>query len=122
MLFSLMAEFTKWIHIFMILFVLGGHILLPVRYLKYYIIFVILILLDWNDADGMCCLTKVENYFRTGKWESLSPLEGGPEFFRPLVNRIFHLNLTILEADRLNNFIFISCLLVAFLRYQNFNT
>jgi hypothetical protein len=113
---KMLAEFTKWIHICMILFVLLGHVLLPVAYLKYYIILVILILLDWNDADGMCTLTKVEHYFRTGNWVSQSPLEGGPEFFRPLVNRVFHMNLNRTQADRLNNFIFIACLLIAVLR------
>ena len=115
----LAAELTKWIHIFMILFVLVGHSALPLRYLKYYIIFVILILLDWNDTDGMCCLTKVEHYFRTGNFVSRSPLEGGPEFFRPLVNRTFGITLTRTEADRLNNFMFISCLLIAFLRFSS---
>lgn len=115
----LAAELTKAIHIFMIFFVLVGHTALPLRYLKYYIIFVILILLDWNDTDGMCCLTKVEHYFRTGNWVSQSPLEGGPEFFRPLVNSMFKLDLTRTQADRLNNFIFILCLLIANLRFLN---
>ncbi len=115
-MFSLLADITKWIHIFMILFVLLGHSLVPVKYLKYYIFFVLFILLDWNDVDGMCVLTKLENYFRTGNWVSLSPLEGGPEFFRPLMNRIFSLNLTRTEADRLNNFMFITCIIIAFSR------
>jgi hypothetical protein len=110
------ADITKWIHIFMILFVLVGHSVSPVKYLKYYIFFVLFILLDWNDIDGMCILTKLENYFRTGKWVSLSPLEGGPEFFRPLINGIFSLNLNRTEADRLNNFMFVLCIIIAFYR------
>ena len=110
------ATMIKWIHILLILFVLLGQLVLQRKYLKYYIIFVILILLDWNDLDGMCVLTRIEHYFRTGQWESKSPVEGGPEFFRPLVNQTFNLKLNRTEADRLNNFLFISCLLIAVIR------
>ena len=65
----------------------------------------------------MCILTRLENYFRSGDWTAKAPIEGGPEFFRPLINHITGLNLGRLEADRLNNTIFIVCWLIGFLRY-----
>lgn len=93
---------------------------LPKKYLPYYILFVFLIFLDWNDLDGMCILTKIEHYFRSGKWESTSPVEGGPEFFRPILQQ-FNISLTRTEADRLNNFIFLLCWGTAFIRYAWFS-
>lgn len=72
--------------------------------------------MDWNDFDGMCILTKIEHYFRTGEWTSKSPLEGGPEFFRPILLR-FGFNVTRSDADRLNNFIFLMFLGITFMRY-----
>jgi hypothetical protein len=114
---NIAADITKLIHGLLVLFVLLGQLILPRAYLKYYIVLVLLILLDWNDYDGMCVLTKLEHYFRTGEWSNKSPVEGGPEFFRPLINRLFNLNLNRTEADRINNFLFITCLLIAVLRY-----
>ena len=73
-------------------------------------------MLDWNDFDGQCTLTKLEYYFKTGKWSYKSPVEGGPEFFRPLINKLFNLKLSRIEGDRLNNFVFIMCWLIAYLR------
>jgi hypothetical protein len=72
--------------------------------------------MDWNDLDGMCILTKVEHYFRSSEWVSTAPVEGGPEFFRPILQRL-GISLTRAEADRLNNFVFLFCWLIAFVRY-----
>jgi len=104
---ELIADIIRIIHYLVVFFVLTAHSILPTEYIKYYLIFVILIFLDWNDLDGQCILTRFEFYFRTGKWNQGSPIEGGPEFFRPLVNKMFNLKLNRVEADRLNNFIFI---------------
>ena len=117
MISPIIADIINLLHIAMFVFVILGCFLLPKKYLFYYLIFIMLIFLDWNDLDGICILTRLENYFRTGKWESKSPIEGGPEFFRPLFNKIIGLNLGRLEADRLNNTIFIVCWLIGFLRY-----
>lgn len=114
-----LANVIKLIHILMFLYVLFGCFLLPKKYLFHYLIFIILIFLDWNDFDGMCILTRLENYFRYDIWQSKSPIEGGPEFFRPLFNNLTGLNLNSFEADRLNNFIFIICWLIGFLRYTS---
>ncbi len=111
----ILADIIRFLHYLMFIIVLGGPFL-PKKYIPYYILFVFIIFLDWNDFDGMCTLTKLENYFRYGKWSSNSPIEGGPEFFRPIVNFLGY-NLTRIEADRLNNFIFLLCCITAFIRY-----
>lgn len=112
----LLADLIKYIHIFLVFFVFVGHSIVPIKYLKYYLIFVIFIFLDWNDYDGMCIFTKLEHYFRYDEWISKPPVEGGPEFFRPLINNFFNLNLSTNEADRLNNFLFIISWAIGFIR------
>jgi hypothetical protein len=113
---KILANITRIIHYLVILCVLIGHSIIHVKYLKYYLLFIIFIFLDWNDYDGQCILTKLEYYFLTGNVSTKTPLENGPEFFRPIVNKIFNLNLTRYEGNRLNNFIFLICWLIGFLR------
>ena len=115
-LMNIIANIIRLIHYLLMVFIFTGHILLPIEYIKYYLLLIVFIFLDWNDLDGQCILTRLEYYFETGHWEQKSPIEGGPEFFRPLVNKIFNLKLNRVEADRLNNFIFILCWLSGFIR------
>ena len=113
------ADLIKIIHTVLVLYILTGHYFTPIKYLKYYLLLVIFIFLDWNDFDGMCILTKLEHYFRTGVLTNKAPLQDGPEFFRPLIKNLFNLNLTSIEADRLNNFVFMFCFLLGFYRLIN---
>lgn len=115
-----LADSVKYIHILLILFVFIGPFSVPRKYLHYYIILVIVIFLDWNDLDGQCILTRVEFWLRTNQWYNQgSPIEGGPEFFRHLYINLTGRDISTLNADRLNNFLFMLCLLVAFLRYTH---
>jgi len=112
------ANIISYIHLLLMFYVFTGFIITPIKYLKYYIFMLILIFLDWNDSDGQCILTGLEHRFRTGKCNKKSArYENAPEFFRPLINKLFNLNLSRDESDRLNNFIFMLCLLFAFIRY-----
>ena len=115
---ELFADIIYYIHLFLVLFILVGFIILPSKWLIYYIILGLLILIDWNDLDGMCILTKVEHYFRTGEWVALSSdQEGAPEFFRPFLKRILGIEMERRKAKKLNNFVFLSLILIAFIRY-----
>jgi len=115
-----LADIVKYIHIILILFILIGPFILPKKKLYYYIILSILIFLDWNDLDGQCILTKIEYWLRYNKWYNQgSPIEGGPEFFRHLYIKLTGKEISTLNADRLNNFLFMICLLIAFVRYNN---
>jgi hypothetical protein len=108
------ADIIKYIHIFLIIYVYTGWLITPVKYLHYYIFLIIFIFLDWNDLDGQCILTRLEFYFRTGDW---TPQET-PEFFRPIINKMFGLKLIKEEGNRLNYFSFTLCLLLGFFRFQ----
>jgi hypothetical protein len=112
----MIADIIRGIHMGMFVVVMAGPFVLPARYLPAYLLFVWLIFMDWNDTDGMCILTKLEHYFRTGEWVDRSPVEGGPEFFRPLLST-FGMELTRVEADRLNNFVFLLFWGVGLVRY-----
>ena len=111
-----LADIVRWLHLFIVLFVFVGPFILSHKYLPHYLLLILIIFIDWNDLDGMCILTKLEHYLRTGEWVSTSPTEGGPEFFRPIL-RYFGIHLTRTEADRLNNFLFLICWGIAFIRY-----
>jgi hypothetical protein len=132
----IIADTIHYLNIVLVFYVLTGWIITPVRKIHYYILFVIFVLLDWNDLDGECFLTRLEHYFRekarngsssygngngngNGNDDeklTISTETGDPEFFRPLMNRLFNTNLNSQEASRLNYFTFISAILLAFLR------
>lgn len=113
----IIAELMRYIHIVLIIYILIGHIITPKAYLKYYLYLIIFVFLDWNDFDAQCILTKLEHYFRTGEMVDKSATEeNAPEFFRPLVNNLFNLNLDRASADRLNNYIFMLSFLFGFVR------
>jgi len=111
------ADVIKYIHIILFCYILVGHQITPIVYLKYYLYLIIFIFLDWNDFDGQCILTRLEHGLRTGNWNQKPAIEpDSPQFFRPLVNNLFNLKLSSAEADRLNNFIFMMCLLFGLVR------
>jgi len=116
----ILADIVHFIHILLILFVLVGPFILPKKHLYYYIILVILLFMDWNDLDGQCILTRIEYWLRYNQWYNQgSTSEGGPEFFRHLYTKLSGHQITSIQADRLNNFLFIGGLLIAFLRYNS---
>ncbi len=117
MINEIMADTVKYLHLLLILFVLTGYSYTPIHLMKYYLLFIIIIFLDWNDWDGQCTLTGLEYYLRQGVWIAKPAEEAGaPEFFRPWVNKIFNTNLNRNEASRLNNFLFMVSFLIGFLR------
>ncbi len=114
---DLLANFIYYIHLSIIIFIFLGNIILPFKYLKYLVLLIIIIMLDWNDTDGMCILTKLEYYFRTGIWSSkIATEDGGPEFFRPLIQKLTNLEISRKAASRLNNFLFLVILLISVVR------
>jgi len=112
----ILANILYIFHFTLVIIVLIGHSLLPIKYLKYYLILILIIFLGWNDLSGQCILTRLEHYLRTGEWSQISSDEGGPECVRPFVNKTFNLNLSRTQGGRLTNFVFLVCWLIAFSR------
>ncbi len=115
-----LADIIKYIHVLLIFYIFTGHQITPIKYLKYYLFIIIFIFLDWNDFDGQCFLTRIEQGLRTDDWNQKPANQpDAPEFFRPLMNNLFNLNLTRNESERLNNFLFILSFLFGFNRLLN---
>ena len=110
------ADLVASLHNILGLYVSIGFIITPIQYLKYHMFLILLIFLGWS-VFGNCILTGLEHGFRTGEWKRVTAVEeGAPEFFRPLINKTFNLELTRVEADRLNHGLFTLFLLIAFIR------
>jgi len=117
---ELLANFVYYLHLSIIIFIFLANLILPFKYLPYLVLLIIIIMLDWNDFDGMCILTKLEYYFRTGKWsQQPATEENAPEFFRPLIKKITGVNISRKAASRLNNFLFLVILLITLIRIKN---
>ena len=89
-------------------------------WMKYNVLLVCGVLLDWNDGDRQCGLTALESKLR-GTWKPGSASDGGdaPAFFQPLVSRIIRpLGWTISHRDAgtLNYVIFLLSLLISFVK------
>jgi hypothetical protein len=122
----IVADSIHYLHILLVIYVISGWIITPVKWIHFYILFVIFILLDWNDYDGECFLTKLEHYFRNKSRDNLPATEndsisintenGQPEFFRPLINKTFNIQMSSQDASKLNYFVFVFGILLAFLR------
>jgi hypothetical protein len=107
------------LHGLLIIFIFLGNFFLPVKYLPYFAVLIIIIMLDWNDFDGMCILTKLEHYARTGQWVAKAAIEkDAPEFFRPFMYSLTGYEMTREGSDKLNNFLFLLILLITILRIQ----
>ena len=111
-----LANLIRFIHYCLVIFILIAHSILPIVYIKYYLLSIIAIFVGWNDLSGQCILTRLEHYLRTGEWNQKAPTEGGPEFLRPVINEMFDIKLSRFEGDRLSNFILLTLWLVAFFR------
>jgi len=112
----ILANIIYVFHFGLVIFVLVGHSLLPIKYLKYYLLLILVIFMGWNDLSGQCILSRLEHYLRTGEWSNTATDEGGPECVRPFINNTFKLNLSRNQASRLTNFVFLVCWLVALIR------
>ncbi len=118
MVSKIMANLIYGTHVLLVVFILFGGFLLKHRYLPYFIIFVILIMMGWNDPSGACLLTTWEHYFRYGVWINKSAEEDeAPEFFRPFIESITRIKMTRNIASKLNNFLFLLVILLSFIKY-----
>ena len=105
------------IHFVILIFILFGWGILPSYTLKYQMLIVPLIFLDWNDYDGQCFLTRLEHYFKTGQWKQKTFEEGGPEFFRPILEFITKRKFDRISASRINYFLFIISWLITYYKF-----
>ena len=112
----ILANILYIFHCILVIFVLVGHSLLPIKYLKYYLLLILVIFFGWNDLSGQCILSRLEHYLRTGEWSNTPSDEGGPEFVRPFINNTIKFNLSRSQVNRFSNVVFLICWTIAFAR------
>jgi len=117
----MLADIIYFIHVFLILLILSSVFFTSGEWLKYIIVLIPIVILDWKDSDKQCSLTSLEAKIR-GTWTpGNSNDEGSPEFFRPLLNKVlkpFGQEIKSREtAGMINNILFLSILLYNIIRY-----
>lgn len=93
-------------------------------WLKYNLLVIPLILMDWYDYDDQCSLTSLEAKLR-GTWTpgSAESDQEAPAFFQPLLNKLlkpFGLTVDRQFAGKINIYLFLIALMVSYIRYMRY--
>ena len=115
-MYTHIAELINYLHIVLVLYIIVGWFITPIKYIHLYLLLIIFVILDWNDFDGQCILTRLEHYYRNKNTKPVTEKNERPEFFRPLIKKWFNVNLHREESRRINYFVFMSAFLLGFLR------
>ena len=91
-------------------------------WLKYNLLIIPFIFLDWYDYDDQCSLTSLEAKLR-GTWKqgSAESNQEAPAFFQPLLNKIlkpFGLTVSREFAGKINIYLFLIAFIVSYIRYM----
>lgn len=113
---GIIADVLHYLHISFVVFVILGWYFIPVKYIHLYLFIIIFIILDQNDFDGLCTLTKIEDYFRNKNSVKERIKQRDPEFFRPIVKKLFNINMTKIHSTKINNFLLMLVFLFGLLR------
>ena len=113
---GIIADALNYLHIAFVLYIIVGWYFIPVKYIHFYLFIIIFIILDQNDFDGLCTLTKIEDYFRNKNSVKERIKQHDPEFFRPIVKKLFNINMTNVHSTKINNFLLMLVFLFGFLR------
>lgn len=117
----MLADVVYVLHVLLIIVIVSSVFFKPGDWLKYVIVLIPIVMLDWKDNDKQCSLTSLEAKLR-GTWTpGNSDDENAPEFFRPLLNKIikpFGKEIKSREtAGQINNILFLSILLYNIVRF-----
>ena len=63
-------NFIESIHLLISFYLLLGGYVIPNKYLPVYLLSIPYIIIDWNDKDGLCWLTKLNNMI---KYKTINP-------------------------------------------------
>jgi len=112
----IVADVIYYIHIALMIYIGIGWYVTPIKYIHFYLFFIIFLIFDWNDFDGLCMLTKFEDYFRNKNSIKQQKKQDQPEFFRPIFQKIFNVSITSEQSKRITYCILMVVLLFGFLR------
>ncbi len=116
---QLLANILYGLHILLFLPVFLAFFYKSGPWLKYNVLVIPLIMMDWHDYDRQCSLTALESRLR-GTWRpGTAEEEGAPAFFAPVLNRILkplgH-QVSRQRAGDINALLFLSALVVSLVR------
>lgn len=117
----MLADVVYVLHVLLIIVIVSSVFFKSGDWLKYVIVLIPIVMLDWKDNDKQCSLTSLEAKLR-GTWTpGNSDDENAPEFFRPLLNKLlkpFGKEIKSREtAGQINNILFLSILLYNIVRF-----
>jgi len=112
----IIADILHYVHIGLLIYIVIGWYVTPIQYIHLYLIFIIFIILDWNDSDGKCSITIYEDYFRNKNNVKEKKEESSPEFFRPILNKILNKNFTRKDSTKITYIGLMIAMLLGLLR------
>ena len=112
----IIADALYYMHIGILIYIIIGWYVTPIQYIHLYLIFIIFIILDWNDFDGICSLTIYEHYFRTKNNVKEKKEKSSPEFFRPLLSKISNISITLEQTKKITYIGLMIAMLLGLLR------
>lgn len=120
---TLLADALYVLHILLFVPVFLAFFYKSGPWLKYNVVLIPLIMMDWHDHDRQCSLTALEAKLR-GTWRpGTAEEEGAPAFFAPALNRVlkpFGVQVSRQRAGDINAVLFLSALFVSFVRYVQY--
>ena len=90
-------------HLLLVIVLLVGGYLVPSKYIAFYLLFFPLIVIDWNDGDGVCWITKLRNII---KYESMNTVVDD-EIENSFVNSMIRKLGIIIEPDRVTSILYV---------------
>lgn len=113
---TIIADLLHYVHIGLLIYIAIGWYITPIQYIHLYLIFIIFVILDWNDSDGTCTITIYEDYFRSKNSIKKQKEESSPEFFRPLLNKLLNVNVTREDSEKITYIALMIAMLLGLLR------
>ena len=118
-----LADIVYYLHIIIFVPVLLAFFYKSGPWLKYNLLVIPIILIDWHDYDDQCALTALESKLR-GKWKpgGAESGEDAPAFFQPLLNKLLKpLNIQVSRetGGKINLLLFLFAFLVSLVRFMN---
>ena len=86
---------VEMVHLLIAIFLMVGGYILPKKYIPIFLLCTPYLVIDWNDTDGSCWLTKLRNMIQYG---SLDP-EVDDEMENEFLNNIMRKNNIIIKTN-----------------------
>ena len=119
----MLADLIYFIHLMIFIPIILSFFYKNDSWLKYNLLMIPLILMDWYDYDDQCSLTSLEARMR-GTWKKGSAEnEDAPAFFQPVLNKLlkpFNKKINRKTASKINIWLFLLAFLISFYKFSRY--